>query len=874
MEKLANNSTNTTKRTITFGSIITILFLFTNLVAFAQETSYEDGKKYILGGLEITGVKSYNEQTVVTFTGLRVGQPITLPGEEISAVINKLWGLELFSDINFYITDIQGEKVFLELNIVERPTLTDVTVYGVKKRKVADIIDDTDLKKGKKITQSLINNTENYLKNKYKKQGYLNTNVNIVTAVDTSETNAQKMVINIKKGEKVKICDITFDGNDKLAAKKLRKALKKTKKKKFYRFWKKSKYIEEEYKNDLTSLVEKYAESGYRDARVVSDTITNVDDNNIKINIKVEEGNKYYFGDIDFVGNTVYPDAFLTRALGIKKGNTYNGVLLKKRIEDNTKPDPDDLSSLYQNNGYMFSRITPVEVSAENDTINFEIRIIEGKETFLDHVTVTGNDKTNDHVIFRELRTRPGQKYNKANIIRSIRELGALGYFDAESIKPDVLNPNPDAGTVDINYSVLEAGSSQIELQGGYGGGGFIGTLGLSFSNFSLKNIFKKEAYTPVPMGDGQTFAIRLQASRTYRVYSLNFSEPWLGGKKPVQFNMSLSRTQQFAYDYQERELDKSRQFSISSISVGLAKRLKWPDDYFVASHSLAYQLYDFQDYNIGLFNFGNGSANSLSYTFGLSRESLAGGKIFPRGGSSFQFKFKTTAPYSLFSDKDYKGLKDESDELQEIRNTTGSLSPFQQTRLEKIEEDRFKWLEFYKASFKGDWYTTLTGDLVLRSNAEFGFLGNYNSDIGNVPFERYFVGGDGLGNFTLDGRETVQLRGYENQSLTPVVASTNEQEGGVVYNKFSMELRYPITLKPSASIYALGFLEGGNSFNNFTEFNPFEIKRSAGVGLRIFMPAFGLLGIDFGYGFDKDNLPTSTEPSGWQTHFIIGQQF
>lgn len=873
MEKLANNSTNTTKRTITFGSIITILFLFTNLIAFGQEASYEDGKKYILGGLEITGVKSYNEQTVITFTGLRVGQPITLPGEEISAVINKLWALELFSDINFYITDIKGEEVFLELNIVERPTLTDVTVYGVKKRKVADIINDTDLKKGKKITQSLINNTENYLKNKYKKQGYLNTKVNIATAVDTSETNAQKMVINIKKGEKVKISDITFDGNEEMSAKKLRKALKKTKKKKFYRFWKKSKYIEEDYKNDLTTLIEKYAESGYRDARVISDTITNVNENNIKINIKVEEGNKYYFGDIDFVGNTVYPDAILSRALGIKKGDTYNGVLLKERISDNTKPDPNDLSSLYQNNGYMFSTINPVEVSAENDTINFEIRIIEGKETFLDHVTVTGNDKTNDHVIFRELRTRPGQKYNKADIIRSIRELGALGYFDAESIKPDVLNPNPDAGTVDINYSVLEAGSSQIELQGGYGGGGFIGTLGLSFSNFSLKNIFNKDAYVPVPMGDGQTFSIRLQASRTYRVYSFNFSEPWLGGKKPVQFNMSLSRTQQFAYDYQENEVDKKRQFSISSISVGLAKRLKWPDDFFVASHSLAYQLYDFKDYNIGLFNFGNGSANAFSYTFGLSRESLAGGKIFPRGGSSFQFKFKATPPYSLFSDKDYKGLKEESDELQEAR-TTRNLTAYEQTRLEEIEEDRFKWLEFYKASFKGDWYTTLTGDLVLRSNAEFGFLGNYNNDIGNVPFERYFVGGDGLGNFTLDGRETIQLRGYENQSLTPVIASTNEQEGGVVYNKFSMELRYPITLKPSASIYALGFLEGGNSFSNFTEFNPFEIKRSAGVGLRIFMPAFGLLGIDFGYGFDKDNLPTSTEPSGWQTHFIIGQQF
>ena len=873
MEKLANNSTKNAKRAISFGSIITILFLFTNLTALGQETSYEDGKKYILGGLEVTGLESFNEQTVKTYTGLRVGQPITLPGEEISAIINKLWGLELFSDISFDLVDIKGDEVFLELNIIERPTLTDVTVYGVKKGKVAEIIDDTDLKKGKKITQSLINNTENYLQNKYKKKGFLNTRVTIATAIDTSETNAQKMVVNIKKGEKVKIKDIVFEGNEQLSSKKLRKSLKKTKKKKFYRVLKRSKFIEDDYQADLTSLIETYAENGYRDARIVSDTVTIVNDKTIDLKIKVEEGNKYYFGDIDFVGNTVYPDRFLERALGIKKGDVYNGVLLKERIEDNTKPDAQDISSLYQNFGYMFSSINPVEISAENDTINFEIRIIEGKETFLDHVTVTGNDKTNDHVIFRELRTQPGQKYNKANIIRSIRELGALGFFDAESITPDVINPNPDAGTVDINYSVLEAGSSQIELQGGYGGGGFIGTLGLSFSNFSLKNLFNKEAYKPVPMGDGQTFALRLQASRTYRVYSLNFSEPWLGGKKPVQFNMSLSRTQQFSYDYQSRDIDKDRQFSISSISVGMAKRLQWPDDYFVASHSLAYQLYNFKNYNIGLFNFGNGSANSFSYTFGISRESLDGGKIFPRGGSSFQLKLKATPPYSLFSDKDHKALKEESEELQDIRSTR-ALTAFEQTRMEEIEEDRFKWLEFYKASFKGDWYTTLTGDFVLRTNAEFGFLGHYNNDIGDVPFERYFVGGDGLGNFTLDGRETVQLRGYENQSVTPVDPISGQQEGGIIYNKFSMELRYPITLKPSASIYGLGFLEAGNAFSNFNDFNPFQLKRSAGLGLRIFMPAFGLLGIDFGYGFDSDLLPSSVGPSGWQTHFIIGQQF
>ncbi len=711
------------KRFISLEPAITLLLFFITFFSAAQDGSYEDGKKYILAGLEVTGLQSYNEQTVKTYTGLRVGQPITVPGDQISAVINKLWGLELFSDIEFYITNIEGDNIYLELHILERPTLSNVTIYGVKKRKVDDILKDTDLKKGKKITESLIANTKNYLQNKYKKQGHLNVNVNIATAKDTVGDNSQSMVINIKKGDKVKIHDIVFEGNEQLTSRKLRKALKKTKQKRLGRFWKKSKFIQDDYDNDLTLLIDKYAENGFRDARILSDTIVKVDENNIDIRIKVEEGNKYYFGDIDFVGNTVYTDRQLLRALGIKKGDVYNGVELRKRIADDSKPDAEDITNLYQNFGYLFSSINPVEISAENDTINFEIRIIEGKETFLNHVTINGNERTNDHVIFRELRTRPGQLYNKSDIIRSIRELGQLGFFDAEQIKPDVQNANPNEGTVDINYSLVESGSSQIELQGGYGGGGFIGTLGLSFSNFSIQNILKGESYKPVPMGDGQSFALRLQASRTFRVYSLNFSEPWLGGVKPVRFNLSLSRTQQFSYDFQTRDIDKNSQFSITGISAGLAKKVQWPDDYFIISHSLGYQLYDFRNYRSGLFNFGNGKSNAFTYTLGINRNAMAGGRIFPRGGSNFEITAKLTPPYSLFGDKDFGSLKDRSDELT-LKKANQTISSNESLELEKVDQERFKWLEYYKLNFKGDWYSTLVGASCIAYQCGIRILG------------------------------------------------------------------------------------------------------------------------------------------------------
>ncbi|MGB0199601.1 MAG: BamA/OMP85 family outer membrane protein, partial [Flavobacteriaceae bacterium] len=516
------------------------LFLCLFLLVFgsvvAQEVALEQGKTYTLGEIEVTGLKTFSPQTVVAYTGLRTGQQLQIPGEEISAVISKLWKLELFSDINFYLTKIEGNTADIEIFIQELPTLSDFTITGVKKGKLESLIDETEIKKGKKISENFLATTKNYITNKYKKEGFLNTKVRIDTKVDTTGTNNEKMLVYVDKGDRVKIRSIAFEGNEVFNDKKLRKKLKKTKVKLPGRFWKKSKFIEADYKEGLTKLLDYYKEKGYRDARIVSDTVV-VDDALIDINIRLLEGNKYYFGDINFLGNSVYTDAQLSRVLGIDEGDVYNGVLLRKRIADPTKPDGEDLTNLYQNNGYLFSSVNPVEISAVNDTINFEVRIIEGKPAYFNRITVVGNDRTNDHVIYRELRTKPGALYSKDRVVRSVRELGQLGFFDPEQISPDFKNVDPNAGTVDIEYGLVEKGASQIELQGGYGGGGFIGTLGLSFNNFSMRNIWNKEAYKPVPMGDGQQLALRLQRSRFYETYSFSFAEPWLGGEQPVQFS-------------------------------------------------------------------------------------------------------------------------------------------------------------------------------------------------------------------------------------------------------------------------------------------------------------------------------------------------
>ena len=808
-----------------------------------SQISYVKGQEYVLGGITVTGLKKFSEETVKIFTGLRNGQMIKLPGDKLTSAIKKLYESKQFSDVDVYIAKIDGNTAYLQFNVKELPQLNEVVFTGVKKSKRKELKKDTDLKKGAMVTDNLIVTSTNYFKKKFTDKGFLKTKVSINTTKDTSDINVVNMDVLIDKGTRIKIKDISFKGNEEFSNRKLRKEMANTKEKMFGRFWKASKYIEDNYRKDLESILEKYSRQGYRDARILSDKLVWNEDNTISLEIEVEEGRQYYFSDINYVGNKNFTINQLSRILGIDKGDIYNGTVLKERVKGDNTPNSQDLQTLYHNNGYLFAAVDAVETKVVNDSITVEIRIREDEKATIKKVTVIGNEKTNDHVIYRELRVKPGDLFNRAEIIRSIREIGQLGFFDT-NVTPEV-KPDWQNKTADIDFTVTEKGGSQIELQGGYGGGAFIGTLGLSFNNFAIRNMFKKEAYKPLPTGDGQKLSLRLQASRTYSTYSFSFTEPWLGGKKPQSFSFSVYNSNQYQYDYRTGIVDKDQNLSIVGVTLGLGRRLQWPDDYFQLSHTISYQNFSLNNYGfrVGTDILSNANLNNLSYEVKLMRNSAGPSLIFPTYGSEFSIGAKLTLPYSLFNNKEYSNI---------------SLA------------EKYKWMEYYKLSFNGKWYTAFTDKLVLMMNAEGGFLGNYSSKVGATPFERFFVGGDGLAAYQLDGRETVGLRGYENSQLSSI-------QGGTIYNKFQLELRYSITDKPSASIYTLGFLEAGNSYDNFSSYNPFELKRSAGVGIRIFMPAFGLLGIDFAHGYDAlpiyNNSPNAPI-SGWQTHFIIGRQF
>ena len=860
MEKQANKLQNSISVVLVFTG------LFFTLIANSQtkkdsitpikkdtlinNISFETGKEYILGGISVTGLKKFSEETVRVFTGLRPGLTIKLPGDKLTSAIKKLYESKQFSNVDVYLEKLDSTSVYLQFDVQELPQLNTVKISGVSKSKAKNLIEDAELKIGAMVTDNLIVTTKNYFEKKYTDKGFLKTKVNLVIKNDSSDINTVNMSILIDKGNKIKIKKINFSGNASLSSSKLRKAMKNTKIKFFGRFWKGSKYIEDDYREDLESILTTYSALGYRDARILSDKLTWNNDNTINLEIELEEGRQYRFSEILFIGNKEYTDEYLKQFLRIENGDVYNGVVLKERVSGDGSPTSQDLSTLYQDNGFLFSSVNAVETKVENDSITVEIRIREDEKAIIKKVSVSGNDKTNDHVLFRELRVKPGDLFSRSAIIRSIREIGQLGFFD-QNVTPDV-NPDYQNKTADINFNVVEKGGSQIELQGGYGGGSFIGTLGLSFNNFSFRNIFNKAAYKPLPMGDGQTLSIRLQSSRTYNTYSFSFSEPWLGGKKPQSLSFSIYSSNQYQINPQTFEVDKNQSLGIIGASLGLGQRLKWPDDFFQLSQSISYQSFNLNNYGfrVGSDVLSNGTLNNLAYNVSLTRNSSGPSLIFPTYGSEFSVGVKATLPYSLVNGKDYTVAEDLT-----VEEKNAKIA------------DNYKWLEYYKISVKGKWYTAFTDKLVLMKNIEIGYLGYYNEAVGHTPFERYFVGGDGVAAFQLDGRETIGLRGYENSRLTPL-----ENGGGTMYSKYQLELRYSITDTPSASIYAVGFLEAGNSYDNFAEFKPFEVKRSAGLGIRVFMPAFGLLGIDFAHGFDP--LPGQALKSGWQTHFIIGRQF
>lgn len=803
---------------------------------------YKRTKEYTIADIEVTGVKFLNPTHLVSISGLRKGMKIKIPGSEISEAIRKYWKHGLFADAQIVITKIEGDQVWLEIQLIEQPRLSTLTITGVNKSEKNDIEEKIELRRGLQITDNILNNTITIIKRHFIEKGFFNTEVNISQKEDTSATNRVDLLIDIKKNDRVKIEEIVFEGNEVFTDKRLRRVFKKTKQRDLNIF-KGSKFLEAEYKEDKQKLINFYNEGGYRDAKIVNEEITKLNDKRIALKITVYEGNKYYIRSLNWVGNTKYPSEYLNLILGIKVGDLYDKTALDNRL----RMDEDAVSSVYMDNGYLFFNVSPVEKNIENDSVDLDLVVYEGKQATINEVIIRGNTKTNEHVVRRELYTRPGDLFSKTYLIRSVREIATLGHFNPETIAPNPI-PNQADGTVDIEYQLEERANDQLELSGGWGGYGFVGSIGIQFSNFSARNILDLSAWRPVPSGDGQTLSLRAQANYSYRSFNITFVEPWFGGKKPNSFSVSLNYTIQeprsSSYYYYSYDTSNVKQyFKTIGGSVGLGKRLKWPDDYFSLYTELSYHLYKLQNWYIGL---DDGNYNLLSLKFVLSRSSQDQ-MIYPRKGSAFSLGLQVTPPYSVFSSTDY---------------STAS------------NYEKYKNIEFHKWTFSGAWYTALIGDLVLALKSEFGYLGYYNSDIKQPRFEKFDVGGDGLSGYNFYGTDVIPLRGYENGALTPQEydPSYGYRDNGNIYDRFYAELRYPVTTNPSATIYGLTFVEGGNAWQAWNEFNPFAIKRSAGVGVRAFLPMFGLLGFDWGYGFDP--AYGRTDISGSQFHFIIGQQF
>ena len=784
--------------------------------------SYMSPKEYELGPIKVYGAENYDHQAIKLIAGLRQGLPITLPSEQINTAIKNLWKEGLFSDIAIYAEKEIAGVVYLIIELKPRPKLSRFKFTGVSKREADKIREEISLFSGKTITENLVFQTKNQIRGFFREKAFYNVKVNIDRIKDTVINNSELFVIDVDKGEKVGIKEIKINGVTEIPNWKLKLAMKDTKKKSLFRIFKRSKFTDFSYETDKLSLLNKFNEVGLRDAEIVFDTVYQIDDKNLVIDLTINEGGKYYFGDITWTGNTKYRSSYLDTILGIKRGDLYNKSLLEQRIFGNG--DGRDISSLYMDRGYLFFQIIPVETNVTDRHINYQIRMLEGKEARIGSVSIRGNTKTNDYVILREIRTKPGDLFNKADIMRTQRELAQLGYFNEQAFQVNPL-PNPANGTVDIEYVVEEKSSDQIELSGGYGGAGpttsgrIIGTLGLTFNNFSTKNFFKKEAWSPLPGGDGQRLSIRAQSNgRFYQGYNFSFTEPWLGGRKPNSLSFWINNTALSSNGLLRTNPDYNG-LSITGTGIGLGRRKKWPDDYFTAYYELSYQYYDVvNDFRFPLFS--QGYANDIAFKYVLQRSSVSA-PIYPQSGSNFKFTAKATMPYSLFTDVDYTNATD---------------------------QERYKYLEYYRFRFTGEWYVPLSPDkkLVLMPRFGFSYIGAYNKDKGVTPFDRYSMGGSGLSGVNqLGGREIIALRGYEDQNVSSA-------GGDPIIAKYTLELRYPISLNPSATFYALTFLEAGNTFPSFDRFNPFNVKRSAGIGIRVFLPMFGMLGLDYGFGFDK----------------------
>ena len=868
--------------------------------------SYTNPKVYEVAEIEVIGEKYLDEVALKSLAGIKVGDNISIPGEAISGAIKKLWKQGIIGDIKIVINKIEDDKVYLSIVLKERPRLSTFNIKGIGRTQKTELTEKINLIRGRIVTDAVLKNTQNIIETFFKKKGFYNVDVGIKQEIDTIVANSIKLDINVTKNKKVKIDNVSFEGNKNYSDAMLKGKLKKSgervritlfkeifdktlsliKPKNLFgekngikpneviefvtdnakiNILKSSKFIAAELENDKDNLIAFYQSKGYRDIKIVDENITRKGDY-IDLELNIDPGNRYYFRNINWTGNYIYEEDVLNEVLGIKPGDIYDTETLEKKITYN--PTGSDVSGLYQDNGYLFSNIQPIEVGIVNDSVDIEMRVYEGAQATINKILIKGNDRTSDHVIRRELRTIPGQKYNRSELIRTQRELSQLGYFDPENINP-IPVPNPQNETVDITWEVQEKPSDQVELSGGWGGYfGFVGTVGLSFSNFSVKNIKDLDKWRPLPVGDGQKLSVRVQANgRQFQTYSFTFSEPWLGGRKPnnfsINYSYSVNRMLDFfgtggynpyggyggygGYGYGGQTSKDSKiigSMKVHAITIGLGRRIVWPDDFFIISNSLLY-------YNYDLFNFGQslgfdtGVTNTIAFKTNISRNSVDN-PMFPRSGSMFSLDVAITPPYSKWNNINYETAE---------------------------PQERYKWAEYHKWMFDSKFYTRIIGDLILESRAHFGYIGAYGDENKIGPFERFYLGGDGLSgsysNFLL-GTERIALRGYENNSLVPLDIERNIR-GGTIYNKFVFELRHPISLNPNATIFGLTFLEAGNNWNSQKDFNPFDLYRSAGLGVRIFMPAFGLLGIDWGYGFDK--LPGQPNRSGPQFHFSIGQQ-